>query len=211
MNSYRDECHLTELQLGINSLIVWSVQCTQSQHGKFKQYFILHTHNHIWRRRRHLHHNRFWSAGGLSCRRLSNKGINKARTRCSLSKATGKGCTLKWAMPSAELCQWSHHMHHSNQIPYWYLLVQTSWPRIFRKNKDLKEITTEQPFLQLRVKKKQTTPSAGYTLFRNCNSVKFQKSFPDSESICLKSKFINTNWFTLTACPETPAITSYIS
>lgn len=62
--------------------------------------------------------------------------------------------------------------------------------------------------------RKKTQPSEGYTLFPKCNSVKFQKenqSFPEAESTCLKSKFINTDGFTLTACPETPLITSYIS
>lgn len=131
MYSHRDESHLTELQLRI----VQSVQCPQTQYGKFKTVLHpphTHTQSHIWRHRRHFHQNHFCSAGGLSCRKLSNKGINKAWTRCSLSRATGPGCTPEWAMPSADLCQTSHDMH---QTPYWNLLVQILWSKIFRKNR----------------------------------------------------------------------------
>lgn len=123
---------------------IWLIQNSTSS------YTHKHTQSHTGRRRRHLHQNRFWSAGGLSCRKLSNKGSNKARTRCSLSKATGSGCTPEEAMPSADLCQWSRHMQ---QIPYWNLLVQILRPKIFRKNKNLREITREQSFLQLKGKK----------------------------------------------------------
>lgn len=173
--------------------------------------FILHTYRHMRRHRRHLHQKSFWSAGGLSCRKLSNKGINKAWTKCSSSKVTGSGCTPKEARPSADLCQWSHHVQPNTLLKYAGTDIAT---KNLQEKQGSKRNHEKAAFLQLKEKKKNTLlkdiPYSSIATVWNFKR-KTRQSFPNSESVCLVSKFINTDWFTLTACPETPVITSYIS
>lgn len=125
--------------------------CNVHRHNTVNSNFILHTYRHMWRHRRHLHQNSFWSAGGLSCRKLSNKGINKAWTKCSSSKVTGSGCTPKEARPSADLCQWSHHVQPNT-------LLKSAGTDIATKNLQEKQGSKRNhekaAFLQLKEKKK---------------------------------------------------------